>query len=85
MCPPARQYQYRMHISAYDTFDTKYTRTTGKTSKYVATIDKEDCLAVNLQLTHLGKLDSKQRGGDHLSSTSKEVTADAIANFYINI
>jgi len=40
---------------------------------------------VNLQLTHLGKLDSKQRGGDHLGSTLKEVAADAIANFHINI
>ena len=83
-CPPVRQYQYRVHISADDTFDTKYTRTTGKTSKYVATIDKQDCLAVNLQLTQSGKLDSKHWGGDHLGSTLKEVAADAIANFYLN-
>ena len=47
--------------------------------------DKQDCLAVNLQLTHLGKLDTKQRGGFHLGSTLKEVAADAVANFHINI
>ena len=83
-CPPAKQYQFRARINAEDTFDTKYTRTTGRTSQFVVTIDKQDCLAVNLQLTQSGKLDSKHRAGDHLGSTSKEVAADAIENFYSN-
>ena len=29
-CPPAKKYQFRARINAEDTFDTKYTRTTGR-------------------------------------------------------
>ena len=73
---------YRNRICANDTFDLKYTQTRGPTSKYFVLIEKQMCVAFNLEMTSAGKFDHKSRQGSHAGSTSKEVAELVIREFY---
>ena len=54
----------------------------GPTTKYVTWVQKENCLAFNLELTSTGKFDNKKRLDGHLGSTSKEVADDVLNEYY---
>ena len=83
-CPnqKTRNPQYRARISENDIFDVKYTQTRGPTKKYIMTIERQSCIAINLELSKSGKFDSKSRHGCHFGATSKEVARVAINEFY---
>lgn len=81
-CPNDKKRNFRNRISEEDSFDTKYTQMRGPTKKYVMTIEKSSCLAFNLQLTGGGKFDSRTRTDGHFGSTSKEVAATVLKEFY---
>jgi hypothetical protein len=83
-CPneKKRNPTFRSKISADDTFDIKYCKMTGPTSRYVSIITRRNCLAFNLDFTASGKFDNRARVDGHLGSTSKEVAKNVLEEFY---
>ena len=83
-CPNEKKQNptFRSKISADDTFDIKYCKMTGPTSRYVSVITRKKCLAFNLDFTTSGKFDNRVRAGGHFGSTSKEVAKNVLEEFY---
>lgn len=78
-CPNDRRRTWRTKLTVDDIFDTKYT-THLRQKPYRDTINKANCIALNLRLTASGKLDNRHKFED--GSTSKDVAECALKEFY---
>ena len=78
-CPNSKKREWRTILTADDTFDLNFTSRL-RQPPYRDTIEKKNCVAINLHLTAAGKFDNKHRFDD--GSTSKEVARSSLLEFY---